>query len=95
MTKRDIKSQSSIRTLDEQYNEAYKHYRDNFNAQPEEIRKLGTYGDIVCTIREAKLYLSQYGDLIPPKLARVMKERIRSQKKLAVEWLETDKYKSE
>ena len=91
MTKEQIKAQSRIRTLDERYNEAYKHYQENFNALPDEVRKLGTYGDIVCTIREATLYLNQYRDLINPKLARVIKERIKSQKKLAVEWLETDK----
>lgn len=93
MRKEQIKAQSSIRTIDELYNEAYKHYQENFNALPDKVRKLGTYGDIVCTIREATLYLKQYGDLIPPKLQRVMKERIKSQKKLAVEWLEADNYK--
>lgn len=92
MRKEQIKAQSSIRTLDEKYNEVYKHYQEAFNAQPDEVRRLGTYGDIVCTIREATLYLNQYGDLIPPKLAKVMKERIKSQKKLAVDWFEADKY---
>lgn len=92
MRKEQIKAQSSIRTPDEKYNEVYKHYQETFNALPIETRRLGTYGDIVCTIREATLYLNQYGDLIPPKLQRIMKERIKSQKKLAVEWFETDKH---
>lgn len=92
MRKEQIKAQSNIRTPDEKYNEVYKHYQEAFNAQPDDVRRLGAYGDIVCTIREATLYLNQYGDLIPPKLQRIMKERIKSQKKLAVEWFETDKH---
>ncbi len=88
--KEAIKECSSIKTPDEAYNEVCHYYRDKFNSLPDDVRKLGTYGDIVCTIMEAKLYLDQYGELIPPKLQRVMKERIKSQKKLAVEWFRTD-----
>ncbi len=85
-----MKLNSKITTIDAEYNKAYKYYQEQFNGQPIEVRRLGSYGDIVTTIREATIYLNEYGDLVPPKLANVMKQRIKAQKKLMVEWYHCD-----
>ncbi len=85
MRKDQIKKQSSIRTIDEEYNEYYSQFREQTNTLPIEFRNLIAINDLNCGIREACIYLNQYKELIPPKLERVMKERIRECKKRVVE----------
>lgn len=78
------KNNSQIKTADELYIAANKLYQERFNSLCDEQRLLGALGDCICTIREATLYLNEYCDLIPPRLANAMKKRIKKQKELAV-----------
>lgn len=86
MKKEEIRKRSSIKTESEAYNEAYKFYQNTFNALPCTDRTLGALGDAICSVREAKIYLESYSELIPPKLERVMKERLKTQTKLAIKY---------
>ncbi len=85
MTKKEIRRQSTIKTDDEVYNEVYNQYKDAHNAQSDKLRALAACGDCVCAVREAKLYMETYGDLMPPKLKNILRERIKRQKLLAIE----------
>ena len=84
MKKEEIRKRSSIKTESEAYNEAYHYYQNTFNALPYNDRTLGALGDAICAVREAKIYLESYSELIPPKLERVMKERLKNQARLAI-----------
>lgn len=86
MKKEEIRKRSSIKTESEAYNEAYKYCVETFNAHPYEERNLYAMSDLITCIREAELYLNSYGDLVPPKLVRVMKERMRNAKKLLIKY---------
>lgn len=86
MRKEEIRKRSSIKTESEAYNEAYKYCVETCNARPYEERNLFAMWDLITSIREAELYLNSYGDLVPPKLVRVMKERMRNSKKLLIKY---------
>lgn len=80
------KNNSNLRTADELFIEADKFYQQTFNSQNYDERVLGALGDCLCAIREAKIYLGDYSDLIPPKLEQAMKRRIKTQKELAIKY---------
>lgn len=86
MRKEEIRKRSSIKTESEAYNEAYKFYQNTFNALPYNDRTLGALGDAICAVREAKIYLESYSDFIPPKLERIIKDRLKNQTKLAIKY---------
>lgn len=80
------KYNSNLRTTDDLYNEAYKVYQQTFNSQNVESRTLGALGDCICAVREAMIYLGDYGELIPPKLEQAMKRRIKLHKEHAIKY---------
>lgn len=86
MTKEEIRKRSSIKTESEVYNEAYKYCVEVMNARPYEERNLFAMSDLITSVCEAEIYLNSYGDLVPPKLVRVMKERMRNSKKLLIKY---------
>lgn len=80
------KYNSNLRTTDGLYNESYKFYQEHFNAQNKDARTLGALGDCICVVREAMIYLSDYGELIPSKLEQAMKRRIKLHKECAIKY---------
>ncbi len=80
------KHNSNLRTTDDLYNEAYKVYQQAFNFQNADARTLGALGDCICVVREAMIYLSDYSELIPPKLEQAMKRRIKLHKECAIKY---------
>lgn len=72
--------------LDAKYEDCYHYFADLHNSQPMPMKILGAVWDCITTIREATLYLHQYGELVPPKLRRVMNDRISNSKRQVIKY---------